>query len=347
MTLKAHRAGKAGLPRAGARGGAAAAVLAGAPLAALCLFSAPAWSGPAAGAQPAQTVSFNITAPAKKPKLAEPFKVVVEVSGAGGYVISVDTASIDRELFEITSIKNISPKRAAAGGGAGEFEFEARAFTIGVSTFPEINFRLSSAQGDLEARSPAFALEIEPLFEKSKNPANPDIRDIYPPLGFIPWLGIAAALAAACALAAFLVFRKKARAPLAGPQQAPDGRTPYRRALDNLAELEAGGLWEGGDIKGFYAGFSCILRRYIHERFSIDALLMTTAALSKELKKTGAGVQTQIKTRELLERSDLVKFAKFLPTRKDADLAGVREALEKLDGPCGDRTEKKEEAPRP
>lgn len=276
----------------------------------------------------AQTVSFKITPPSKKPKLAEPFKLRFEAFCAGNYVIKVDTASIDSEFFEILKIKKLSSKESG-GASAAEFEFEAEAFIIGVSTFPEITFQLLGAKGALEAKSPSFALEIDPLFEKAKTGQPVEIKDIYPPLKFIPWFWLITAFLALCA-GVFLYARRKKPAAAGAAETGKDLRTPYRRAIDSLEALAASGLWEEGKIKDFYISFSSIFRLYIKEQFAIDALLMTTAGLSKELKKTGAAVQALIKSRELLERSDLVKFAKFKPQQKDSDLAALRQILGEL-----------------
>jgi hypothetical protein len=290
----------------------------------------------------AQTVAFKITPPSNKPKLAEPFNLRLEASYAGNYDINIDTASIDREFFEILKIKKLSSKESG-GAASAEFEFEAEAFSIGVSTFPEITFRLAGPGGALEAKSPSFTLEIDPLFEKAKTGESADIKDLYPPLKFIPWGWLTLALLALCALGAFFHTRRKntAAASMAGTPK--DTRTPYRRAMDNLETLAASGLWDEGKIKDFYIGFSGIFRLYLKEQFAIDALLMTTAGLSKELKKTGATVQALIKSRELLERSDLVKFAKFKPQQKDSDLAALKEILGELTpAPAADATDEKQ-----
>ena len=272
-----------------------------------------------------QTVSFKITPPAKKPKLAEPFKLRLEASYNGKYAVKIDTVSIDTESFEILKITKL-PSKGSGGASAAEFEFEAEAFAIGVSTFPAITFQLFNSGGAMEAKSPPFTIEIEPLFEKPKAGEPADIKDIYPPLKFIPWLLLIAALLALCALGVFLYARRKTPAALAA-ETRKDTRTPYRRAMDSLDALAASTLWEEGKIKDFYICFSGIFRFYLKEQFAIGALLMTTTSLSKELKKTGAEVQTLIKSRELLERSDLVKFAKFKPQQKDSDLAALKEIL--------------------
>ncbi|MCX5785236.1 MAG: hypothetical protein NTX59_06075 [Elusimicrobia bacterium] len=273
-----------------------------------------------------QTVSFKITPPPQKPKLAEPFKLRLEASYGGNYTVKIDTASIDSEFFEILKITKLSSKESG-GASTSEFEFEAEAFAIGVSTFPEITFQLYGAGGAMEAKSPSFPLEIEPLFEKPKPGESAEIKDIYPPLKFIPWFWLIAAFLALCALGAFLYARRKKPAAALAAETRKDTRTPYRRAMDSLESLAASGLWEEGKIKDFYICFSAIFRLYMKEQFAIDALLMTTASLLRELKKTGAEVQTLIKSRELLERSDLVKFAKFKPQQKDSDLADLREIL--------------------
>ncbi|HAH31037.1 MAG TPA: hypothetical protein DCL44_01845 [Elusimicrobia bacterium] len=303
-----------------------------------------------------QTVSFKITPPRKKPKLAEPFKLRLEASYDKNYTAKIDTGSIDSEFFEILKTTKLTSKKSG-GAATTEFEIEAQAFAIGVSTFPEITFLLSVAEsssgpqqadvttnaGALEAKSPSFPLEIEPLFEKPKTGESVEIKDIYPPLKFIPWLPLILSFLALCALGAFLYARRKKTGAGPAAETSKNTRTPYRRAMDSIEELTASGLWEAGKIKDFYIRLSAIFRLYMKEQFAIDALLMTTASLSRELKKTGAEVQTLITSRELLERSDLVKFAKFKPQQKDSDLAALKEILVRLTRQTENAAEQKAE----
>jgi len=59
---------------------------------------------------------------------------------------------------------------------------------------------------------------------------------------------------------------------------------------------------------------------------------MTTGAIARELRAAGAEITAVLKTRALLEKSDLVKFAKLKPqeTERDSDLLAMKELLADL-----------------
>ncbi|MFA6433085.1 MAG: hypothetical protein WCW52_00165 [Elusimicrobiales bacterium] len=266
----------------------------------------------------AQTVSFKLTPPAAKPKLSEPFTLRLELTVPAGYSVRPDTAAFANDVFELLKIKQLSSK-TAGGLTTGAFELDLAAFGIGVSTVPETTWLLTKGTEVKEAKSPSFALEVLPLFDAQKTPG--DIRDIHPPFKFIPWLRLLAGLLAAAG-AAWLGYRKYlARPPGLPPGAAPDMRSAHRKALDALAELCASGIWEEGRVKDFYSRLSDIFRGYLDAQFGIKAELLTTGDITRELRGTGADIKTVIRTRELLENADLVKFAKFKPGEKERDSA--------------------------
>ena len=267
----------------------------------------------------AQTVSFKLTPPAAAPKLAEPFTLRLEISLPADYSVKPDTSAFSNDVFELLKIKKISSKTTGPLT-TDTFDLDIAAFNIGVSTFPETTWLLAKGTELKEAKSAPFALEILPLFDTKKEQT--DIRDILPPFKFIPWLWLLAGLLVA-ALAAWLIYRRNKAGLTAAfsAEAAPDLRSPYQKAADALAELSASGIWEEGKIKEFYSRLSDIFRNYLDAQFAVKAELMTTNDITRELRRTGADIKTVIRTRELLENADLVKFAKFKPGEKERDAA--------------------------
>ncbi|MHB0995650.1 MAG: hypothetical protein ACYC2I_04695 [Elusimicrobiales bacterium] len=271
-----------------------------------------------------ETVSFKLTPPASGVKLAEPFKVKVEASYPARYSIRPDTAAAGNEEFEVLSFTRLD------SGTAGElktdtFEIAAKPFALGQSTFPAVTWELvADGAPPAAAKSPPFLVEILPLFKDAED----GIRDIYPPYRYPPWLWILAGLLAA-ALAVHL-FRKLRRKDAAGGglySGWKDGRTPYQRARERLERLSATPLAAAGRMRELYTGFTAVLRLYLGEEFGLDAELMTTADLARELKTTGAELKTTLKAREFLEKADLVKFAKMQPPDAAGDSAALLELL--------------------
>lgn len=287
---------------------------------ALLLFALPAAAG--------DDVSFKLTPPAGKVKLAEPFKVRLEASYPGHYSIKPDTASAGGQDFEVLSFTRLASK-TAGGGKTDTFEIEAKPFALGQSTFPAVTWELyAPGAASVEAKSPPFLVEILPAFEKTED----GIRDIYPPYSYTRWLLWLALLLAAGALVHQLYKRfaiKPGGRTFYGAPWA-DTRTPYQRARERLEKLSASPLSSSGKMRELYTGFTYVLRLYLSEEFAIDAELMTTADLTKELKRTGAELKTTLRAREFLHKADLVKFAKMKPDDVQADSANLLELLGEL-----------------
>ena len=258
----------------------------------------------------AQEVSFKISPPEKKPFLAEPFQLRFEISAPDGYELRPDTASFPAGVFELLGVRAVS-SRTDGGRRTAAFDLRVSAFDIGISSFPETVWLLSRGEELKEAKGPELPIEILPVFDPKTEPEG--IKDIRPPFGFTPWPYLLAGL-------------------LAAGLAAADTRSPYEKAAGALAELAASPLWLEGRIKEFYSRLSGILRDYLDAQLGVKAELMTTGAIARELRAAGAEITAVLKTRALLEKSDLVKFAKLKPqeTERDSDLLAMKELLADL-----------------
>jgi len=87
----------------------------------------------------------------------------------------------------------------------------------------------------------------------------------------------------------------------------------------SLGGLNKKGFLEEKKLKEFYSEFSDILRRYLERRFGIMALDRTTREILSDLKIGDFSSGLVGKVKEVLESSDLVKFAKFAAPRALAE----------------------------
>ena len=93
---------------------------------------------------------------------------------------------------------------------------------------------------------------------------------------------------------------------------------PHIVALRELDRYRSDKFWQPSQQKAFYSGITDILKNYIDQRFAIDAPEMTTDELFKELKKRSEFDEDLYESlKELFERADFVKFAKFVADDKD------------------------------
>lgn len=92
---------------------------------------------------------------------------------------------------------------------------------------------------------------------------------------------------------------------------------PYERAINALESLRADKLCEQGREKEFYTRLTDILRQYLHGRFGINAMEMTSTQIRHTLQ---ANEETRLSKRNMdrvLETADFVKFAKVRPLPDD------------------------------
>lgn len=134
------------------------------------------------------------------------------------------------------------------------------------------------------------------------------------------WPWVLALIALAGGLIWWFYFRKE-------PQEEEDSLVKEIKPFHNpLAEMEKtlialkkdNDLAETKDFKGFYSKMSDTIRLYFEDLYQIPALESTSTELLRYLEAYGVDDILTDKTRAVLRKSDLVKFAKFTPTLDDA-----------------------------
>lgn len=129
----------------------------------------------------------------------------------------------------------------------------------------------------------------------------------------LPWMGGGILLAGLIALAVYLIVRYRRRHDPEYVRKDP----PHIIALRELDKYRGNGMWAPEKQKMFYSGVTDALREYIASRYGISAMEMTTAEIFKEMKATDAPQDLLKEVRELFERADFVKFAKFTASDDD------------------------------
>lgn len=130
-------------------------------------------------------------------------------------------------------------------------------------------------------------------------------------------------------LVAWLVYRYRDKLKKRTPPPPPI--PPWETARRQLAELEHRGLLEKEEFELYLDTVCDILREYVGERYGFEGLESTTRELLRQLEQRaphfpeGDGVKT------VLQRADLVKFARRIPSDeecRDAQLL-MRRILDK------------------
>ena len=205
--------------------------------------------------------------------------------------------------------------RSAAADGVVESSLDLRvaAFELGELSFPPLELEVVDGGGE----ATALATEAVPVtIESVGRDEGGDIRDIKGPLAIpfavvtlLPW--IAALLAVAAAAWIYRRYRRRTRPEALVPALPP--RPAHEVAREALDALEAAGLLERGEIKTYHIRLSDILRVYLEGRFGVDAMEMTTSEVLDGLHRTDVDRGAVADVRRVLDRCDLVKFAKLRP----------------------------------
>lgn len=281
---------------------------------------------PAAAAPPA---SIRVEKKPERVRLGEPFDLELSATYGDRYRLELATATADTGAFLVINA-HLEASRTDGDGVTQRIRLTAVAVDVGEQTFPALPWRTvdpwDGTATDVAGPEIAFTVTAEGEVPGKTDP----VRDIHGPLRPLDPLLLAALAALLAALAWWLysVFRrKKERLAMRGAVAA---RPPHEEALASLDELEASGLWDAGDARGYYLRLSDILRRYLAGRFGVDAPRLTTHDLVRRLRELDLDAAIGVRVRAVCESADLAKFAKARPAdeRRRSDLAAVRSLVD-------------------
>lgn len=88
-------------------------------------------------------------------------------------------------------------------------------------------------------------------------------------------------------------------------------------ALRKLDKYRGNRMWTPEKQKAFYSGVTDALREYMVSRYGIGAMEMTTSEIFEDMKDAAVPEELLKEVRELFERADFVKFAKFVASDED------------------------------
>ena len=184
---------------------------------------------------------------------------------------------------------------------------------------PPVRYRQPGAEM-ADAPGTEIRVSVESVLDKAGKVD--DIRDIKPPevvpIDWRPWELLGGGVLGALALAA-LLYRVLNRSKRVRP--APPPRPPHEVAIEELERLRRRGL-DAGAMKTYYSELSAIVRTYLEQRFEIRAPEMTTEEFLLVSARGGRLVGPhRALLGDFLKESDLVKFARHMPTIADGERA--------------------------
>ncbi len=140
----------------------------------------------------------------------------------------------------------------------------------------------------------------------------PQVKFPYTFKEIFPWvLGVLVFIGLVYLLVRFIQSRRKAA------QEKEKAEPAHIKALRKLDKYRGDKYWKPENQKTFYSGVTDALREYIVSRFGVGAMEMTTAEIFDGLKGSDIPEDLYAQMKDLFERADFVKFAKFTATDEE------------------------------
>ncbi|NTW49678.1 MAG: hypothetical protein HGB19_08140 [Chlorobiales bacterium] len=242
------------------------------------------------------------------------------VSGSPSVSVSLPVAGDSAFApFEIRGVRQVS-KEEKSGQVVTEMEYTLTVFETGSQALPTL--RLSYIEDKATAQTNEIKVPGKTIFVKSLlDTTRKDIEDIKPvqSLPFPVWIYFAVAGAVvALGLLGYFIYKKLKEKKEKAPETAPaEERSPYEIAREKLMALERHPLEDMENCKQYYIKLSDTLREFLEAHYKFPALEQLTSEIYSSLEKlAGHGKAEQVHT--ILEKADLVKFAKFFPDKSEA-----------------------------
>lgn len=177
-----------------------------------------------------------------------------------------------------------------------------------------------------------FSIETQALLIKVNGvqvDENADIKDIKPPIevGYtlaeiLIFLAILYAIGAIFGL--IFWYLKKLKEKNTEPEiiitEPEIVLLPHELALAKLEELRAKEVWQKGNYKTYHSEVSEIIRTYLENRFLFPALESSSFDIIQSIRSLDITEENRVQLKQILNLTDLVKFAKFEPNESENNM---------------------------
>jgi len=294
-------------------------------------------------AQTASADSVRLTVTARLDKdaarIGERLTLTVSVDG-----VSENEAVIFPELPDTGWVTAVGPPLISADreGSTRSARYELTAWDIGARPLPLAEIRVMSESAEQVIALPEVIVSVISVLPPDS--ANGSLAwkppaDVVGPNWSVGEKSAAAGLILALLFGMLTYLRRRAADR---PVPVPAPRPPRERALDALDVLEASGLPEAGELKGFYSILSDIVRGFLAESVPDWRRDLTTRELIEAVDLNEIRESEREALRALLDDADVVKFARLRPSLAEAyvSIVAARHWITSFEPP-----EKKPEVP--
>lgn len=228
----------------------------------------------------------------------------------------VDTIISKVEVISASKIDTMIPDKSQPFIIQQHQEFIISAYDSGYFALPPFKFILNNDSAHPLLTEPLL-LEVHTVATDSSDTKIKDLKPLFEEsfnwkwyIHYLYW-GIGAIVLVATIVLITLYFSKKKKNKPVEPEKP---KVPaHITALAALEKVKQEQTWKEGYIKEYYSSISDAVRLYIEERFGVFALESTTDEIMLAFRTQVVDAQSKEKLQQLLQLSDLVKFAKMGP----------------------------------
>ena len=207
-----------------------------------------------------------------------------------------------------------------------KYDFNISVYDTGKYTippFPIAYFPEDTSQQYKIIEAPAIDIFVKSVISGDDAKELKDIKfPLYIPFEYLFWISMAVViiLVAVIVYLSYLLWkRRKEKGYLFSPPPPP--RPAHEVALEALEKLYNSNLLQEKQIKEFFSRMSEIIRAYLEDRYFFSALEETTSEIMYDANNHVEETNLLDDLKNILELSDLVKFAKYIPEEKEINEA--------------------------
>lgn len=233
--------------------------------------------------------------------------------------------------FNIIKTELFPPQKNSEGKFESKFVIDFMPLSLGELTFPSLLIPYKTQQNkEGVSQTPPVKITVVNTIGATTDPQM--LRDIKDPvdagINLRMW-GILVLIAFVLGAGWFILKRRKIINETSSIPAEPS-RPPDQVALEKLETLIEN-FKKTGDVKIFHIELSNIYREYLSGVYFIDTLEKTTTEIFQGMRKNNIDRKICLEVKEILTNSDLVKFAKFIPSEKQIylDFNAVKSFIEK------------------
>jgi hypothetical protein len=208
--------------------------------------------------------------------------------------------------------------------------FTLTSFDSGKWELPSFNIKFNPANGDSTLNFLSDPLPVTVAFQKDTTNTLRDIKDIRDVKTSYPvWYWVAGCIILMLLILLIIwLYRRHQKGQLFKP--APDSLSAYKNAVAELEKLKQLDLSDAAAIKTYHTKLAVILKQYLSAKKRMEYGSKTTGDLLIFFKENNIDNEKFSKISAALRKSDVVKFAKYLPARQESEesLQSIKQAID-------------------